>query len=105
MAFAAMGGLSALVAACGGGDPIDEGAEPGTDFTGSLGVLIGTHMDPVKALLEQHQASVGFAPPSRRSPPPTSGASSPPPSWRRAPLGTRYSSPRSSGPSWAPGAG
>ena len=62
MAFAAMGGLSALVAACGGGDPIDEGAEPGTDFTGALGVLIGTHMDPVKALLEQHQASVGFAP-------------------------------------------
>ncbi len=61
-AFAAMGGLSALVAACGGGDPIDEGAEPGTDFTGALGVLIGTHMDPVKALLEQHQASVGFAP-------------------------------------------
>jgi len=31
MAFAAMGGLSALVAACGEGDPIEEGAEPGTD--------------------------------------------------------------------------
>ena len=62
LAFAAMGGFSGLLAACGGGDPTDEGAEPGEDFTGELGVLIGTHMDPIKQLLEQHEANVGFAP-------------------------------------------
>ena len=61
-AFAAMGGLSALLAACGEGDAIDEGAEPGEDFTGRLGVLIGTHMDPIKQILGQHEAAVGFAP-------------------------------------------
>ena len=62
LAFAAMGGFSSLLAACGGGDPTDEGAEPGDDFTGQLGVLIGTHMDPIKQLLEQHQATHGVAP-------------------------------------------
>ena len=62
LALSAMGGMSALLSACASDDPIDEGSEPGEDFTGELGVLIGTHMDPVKQLLEQHQGAVGFAP-------------------------------------------
>ena len=62
LAFAAMGGFSSLLAACGGEDPTDVGAAPGDDFTGQLGVLIGTHMDPIKQLLEQHQATHGVAP-------------------------------------------
>ena len=61
LALSAMGGMSALLSAC-GSDPIDEGSEPGEDFTGELGVLIGTHMDPVKQLLAQHEGAVGFAP-------------------------------------------
>lgn len=56
-ALGSVGGLSALLAACGGDDDaVPEATMPGTDFTGTVSLLLGTHMDPVKQIIEGYPA-------------------------------------------------
>ena len=54
-ALGVMGG-PALLAACAEEEgAVSEATMPGTDFTGSLSLLLGTHMDPVKQIIEGYQ--------------------------------------------------
>lgn len=61
---ASAGGLSALLAACApdGEEALPTATLPGQDFTGSLSVLIGTHMDPIKELIAGYPARTGVTP-------------------------------------------
>jgi multiple sugar transport system substrate-binding protein len=62
-AIGATGGLSGFLAACSpGGETDSPVAVPGTDFTGALGLLIGTHMDPIRQLIEQYKNEHSLAP-------------------------------------------
>lgn len=56
-ALGSVGGLSALLAACGGDDDsVPEATMPGGDLTGAVSLLLGTHMDPVKAIIDGYPA-------------------------------------------------
>lgn len=58
----ASGGLSAVLAACGrSAEEVPQGA-PGTEFTGSLSLLLGSHMGPVKELAERYNEQHGVEP-------------------------------------------
>lgn len=58
----ATGGLSAVLAACGRpAEEVPQGA-PGTEYTGSLSLLLGSHMGPVKELAERYNEQHGVDP-------------------------------------------
>lgn len=57
----AMGGLTGLLAACGRpGEEVPAG-EPGQDFTGELGLLLGSHMGPIQELVGRYRDEFGVA--------------------------------------------
>lgn len=60
---AALAATPTVLAACGGDDEQDAaGLGPGTDFTGRLNVLTGSHMAPIKELAKTYKTKHGVAP-------------------------------------------
>ncbi len=58
-----LGGLSGLLAACGGtGGGAETSAPPGEDFTGELSTLLGSHMDPVIEIAKLYERKYGVKP-------------------------------------------
>ncbi len=58
----ATGGLAAVLAACGRADEGFATGDPGEDFTGALGLLLGSHMGPVQELVSRYQSEYGVSP-------------------------------------------
>lgn len=58
----ATGGLAAVLAACGRADEGLATGDPGEDFTGALGLLLGSHMGPVQELVSRYQSEYGVSP-------------------------------------------
>ena len=57
----ATGGLASLLASCSGGKK-NEIAAPGTNFTGQLSLLLGSHMTAVKGLAQKYNTKYGVIP-------------------------------------------
>jgi len=53
------GAMASLLSSCSSGSSV---APPGTDFTGQLGLLLGSHMDVVKGLAQEYNAKYGVNP-------------------------------------------
>jgi multiple sugar transport system substrate-binding protein len=58
----ATGGLAAVLAACGRAAQETPAGEPGEEFTGSLALLLGSHMGPVQELADQYEEQHGVSP-------------------------------------------
>jgi multiple sugar transport system substrate-binding protein len=57
-----LGGLSGVLAACGGADDPATSEPPGKDFTGELNTLLGSHMDPVVEIAKLYERKYGVKP-------------------------------------------
>jgi multiple sugar transport system substrate-binding protein len=53
------GAMASFLSSCSTGTSV---APPGTNFTGQLGLLLGSHMEAVKGLAQEYNAKYGFTP-------------------------------------------